>query len=420
MAPRKRRKDRKDWPANLHAAPRADGRQYFYYLRPDLPKDHPERFCKMGYVSESEAKDAARQLNQVFAPGGPLASRIIAKAKGEQVDTIGDWCDKMTADVLKKRRINGHPLSARTLDEYGRLYRNIKADEIGKLPMEGAEQKDLADFLEKVGSTAEVFNKYRTRLIDLYANAISAGVRVDNLPARILPADKDAKKRKRITLPGDKPGAVGIDGIDAYRAIWEMADHATRCAMELELNALQRREEIHSWRHDWSREEVHDGQRERWVYIRISKTHKHGVAAYVRIPESMPVVHSEFGAKTLGELIRKCASDGVLCPYLVHRRPKRVKKAKDRSHPFQLTASQISRGFAEARDAAGIYAHLPPEQRPTFHELIALGEHLRIKQGWAVQQIQRLRGHTKESTTVLYLEGHEWQTVEFPKGSTGA
>lgn len=67
-----------------------------------------------------------------------------------------------------------------------------------------------------------------------------------------------------------------------------------------------------------------------------------------------------------------------------------------------------------ARDATGLYAHLPIEQRPSFHELLPLGEHLRERQGWTAQHIQRLRGHTQESTTKIYLEGNDWTTVEVP------
>lgn len=411
MAPRKRSPGRRLWPANLHATRRADGRLYFYYLRLDLPKGHADRTCKMGYVSEQEAIDAARQLNQVFAPGGAIASQIIAKAKQEARDhlTVGQYIKHMVGKVLLARRINGHPLSARTLEEYRRLYNNLEA-KIGHLPLAGATQSDLAEALTELGTTAEVFNKYRTRLLDLYANAISDGYPVEHLPARILPRDKEVKRRQRITLPGDRPGVFGIDGVEAYNAIFEKASRAVQVTMELSLNALQRREECHAWRFDWSRQEG----AERWVYIRVSKTHKHGVAAYVRVPEALPVVHSAVGAKTLGDVIRWARADGIACPFVAHQRPKRVKKSKERVHPFQLTPSQISRGFAEAREAAGIYAHLPREEQPTFHELLALGEHLREKQGWTAEQLQRLRGHAKVSTTKIYLDGHEWQTVEIP------
>lgn len=410
MVPRAR-KDRKSWPDNLQCTVRKDGREYFWYRRPDLPAGHADKVQVMGYISEREAIDAARQLNQVFAPGGSIAARILEKTKSDTKDqiTIGHYVDHMLTKVLPERRINGHPMSARTIEEYTRLYGNIK-NEIGGLPLLGVRQSDIADCLNALGSTAEVFNKYRTRMIDLYKNARSDGYQVENWPERIIPKDKEPKKRKRITLPGDRPGVYGLEGTAAYQAIFDKADRATQCAMELALNALQRREEIHRWRFDWS----YDDKDGRYVYVRISKTHKHGIESYIRIPEAMPTAYSAFGAETLGELVRACRDD-IPCPFLVHRRPKRVKKAKGRSHPFQLLPGQVSNGFADARDASGIYAHLPKEQKPTFHELIALGEHLREKQGWTREHLRQLRGHTKESTTKIYLEGHEWSTVEFPK-----
>lgn len=300
-------------------------------------------------------------------------------------------------------------MSAHTLKEYGRLYRNLNT-ELGSLPFRAITQADLSEALDNLGTTAEVFNKYRTRLMDLYRHAVSEGAVPENLAERIIPRDKEMKRRKRITLPGDKLGTAGLDGVEAYRAIWSCAERPIQCAMELSLNALQRREEIHRWRFDWSREDA-DG---RHVYIRISKTHKHGISAYVRVPELLPVAHSEFGASTLADLLKHCRADGIHSPHLVHRKPKRIKKAESREHPFQLTPQQITKGFAAARDAAGIYDHLPADERPTFHELLALGEHLRQKQGWSAEQLQRLRGHTKESTTKIYLEGHAWTTVESP------
>lgn len=384
---------------------------YYYYMRPDLPAGHPDRYNGFGYVSEQEAIDAARQLNQLFGPGGDLITKVLERAKGDGKDqgTLGDYIETFVGKILSARRINGHPMSQHTLAEYGRLYRNIKG-KLGALVFRAITQSDLADFLDEIGTTAEVYNKYRARLVDLYRHAVSDGVVSENLAVKIVPRDKEMKKRQRITLPGDKPGTAALDGIETYRKIWEKADREIQCAMELSLNALQRREEIHRWRFDWSRDDE-DG---RHAYIRISKTHKHGIAAYIRVPESLPIVHSEFGASTLGELIQHCRSDGLHSPHLVHRKPKRMKKAKRREHPFQLTPQQISKGFAAARDATGLYDHLEPKSKPSFHELLALGEHLREKQGWSTEQLQRLRGHTKESTTKIYLEGHEWTTVESP------
>ncbi|MGH8593673.1 MAG: hypothetical protein ACREX9_00180 [Gammaproteobacteria bacterium] len=53
---------------------------------------------------------------------------------------------------------------------------------------------------------------------------------------------------------------------------------------------------------------------------------------------------------------------------------KRVKGMQE--HWAQLSLKQISDGFAEARDASGFYKELQAQERPSFHELISLGEHL--------------------------------------------
>lgn len=406
-----RRRDRLGWPSGLHATNNARG-MYFYYLRPDLPPGHPDRNIKMGYVDKQEAIDAATQLNLHLAPGGDIAQTALAAIhKAHHKVTLQEYIEEFIPNVLLRRRIKGHPLSKSTMAEYRRLYRNI-CDVCGDKVMVDLTQQDIARLLNQLGTTNEVFNKYRTRMMDLYKHALSDAVVHDNLPARILPKDKEQRVRKRLTLPGELPGEVGIDGIVAYRKIWQQADQATRVAMELMLNVLQRRQEVFRWRFDWSREEPNG----RFVYIKISKTRKHGVSSYLRIPETLPTVHSEFGARTLGELLT-IADDGIRCPFVVHRRPKRVIDAKEKQHPFQLLAEQITKSFRKARDTAGIYAHLPPEQRPTLHEIISLGQHLRKKQGWTDQHIQALRGHTRISTTQIYLDGHDWSTIEYPTNS---
>ncbi|KRT55851.1 hypothetical protein [endosymbiont of Ridgeia piscesae] len=91
-----------------------------------------------------------------------------------------------------------------------------------------------------------------------------------------------------------------------------------------------------------------------------------------------------------------------------------MRRSKEKKHPFQLSLQEISNGFKEARDATGLFDDMAPAARPSFHELLGLGELLREKQGWSLKQIQTLRGHTRESTTKLYLDGHEWTTVEVP------
>jgi integrase len=177
--------------------------------------------------------------------------------------------------------------------------------------------------------------------------------------------------------------------------------------MELSLNALQRRIDIQWWRFD-SKVDEH-------YRVIIQKTRKHGKNSNIEIPASLPVVYSAAGAKTLDDIVRNCRDD-LACPYLVHQMPKRWKESKEKDHFMQLSGKQISDGFAEAREAAGIIMENPP----TFHELLALGEWLRENQGWETKDIQKLRGHRKEKTTQDYLDRHiEWVRIEMPTGLMG-
>ena len=336
--------------------------------------------------------------NPILGRHKQLIERVTGQVHRHGNNTVGEFIDLFVSKTLNERRINTHPLSERTLSEYTRLYKNIKAN-IGGEYFDSITQDRIKALLNELCTTNEVFNKYRTRLVDLWRHAVDDGLTATNIPANILPKDKEAKKRKRITLPGDRPGVHGINGIEAYNAIFDHASPAIQRAMELCLNYIQRREEIYRWRRDW----LHEG----YVYIRISKTHKSGRSSYIRISVQTPTVYSRLGATTLGELIKACLK-GTVCPYLVYQRPKRSRPSKEKKHVWQLSPSQISRGFANAREASGLYDHLPKEERPTFHELISLGQVLRSQQGWTENQIKTLRGHSKMSTALTYFEGHEW------------
>jgi len=415
MTPPKRNSDRRHWPENLQATTRKDGRLYYYYLRPDLPKGDPNRNETFGYCEEKDAIDAAKQLNQLFSPGGPMVQRVINRlSTGDNIPEVTLFCDyikKFTTIILRNRLINGSKLSTQTLKEYDRLYRNIDTA-LGHRPFTSITQADYSAFLEEAGTTHEVYNKYRSRLTDLCKHAVSDGIIPENIPLKIVRKCQEKKKRPPLTLPGDHPSKPGLDPRAVYDAIYDQATPAIKNAMELALNFLQRRSEIQRWHRDWSYTNT-DGKK--IIYVIISKTHKHGSDSYIGISEDIPVVHSRKGANTLGELVALCLK-GTLCPYLVQQKPKRGnRKSTEKKHLWQLSPKQISDGFAAARDASGLYDHLPKGEKPTFHKIINLGQLLRREQGWSDQQVSDLRGHSKISTTEIYFEGHNWKLIEAPK-----
>jgi hypothetical protein len=73
--------------------------------------------------------------------------------------------------------------------------------------------------------------------------------------------------------------------------------------------------------------------------------------------------------------------DGVLSPFLVHRAGKNRKRDADEIddpnwHWTKVSVNYQGRAFKKALHAAGMYAHLEPEQEPTFHEIRGLGSRL--------------------------------------------
>ena len=392
---RKRTAKNRNLPANLYFENRPKG-IYWYYRDPDLG-----RKTTWGYVSEAEARDAAIQLNAMICGGKDLVAATLAarQAKAQQNEgmTFVGYVQQYRREVLPKRRIKGHVLSQATLTEANRILDRISEGlgyEAENRPrvLVDVTQSMIAAYLSTL-PTPEAHNKHRARLVHLYSHAVSDGLVPENLPEKIKKRDAEAKQRDRLT-------------IEQYQAIFAQAEHAIQSAMELSLNTLQRRADIQAWHRD----QQHDG----FAYVVQSKTRKHGKSAYIRMPLSLPLVHSQRGLRTLDELIQSCWADGIVCPYLVHRKPKRVQKSKQKSHVFQLSPKEISEGFAEAREKTGLFKDIPIAQRPSFHEVISLGIFLREQSGWTLSQIKALKGHTSEKMTKVYQDGHDWTTVEIP------
>lgn len=417
MTPGKRKQGREHWPDNLHAKEAANG-LWYYYRRPDLPRGHPEKEVALGYITQAEAFDAARQANAAFGAGRDAFAKIAGRGSGI---TLDQYIDIYEDTHLADRRYKGEPLSPHTLAEFRRIHARMRAHPDLKrirlrhdtTPAEQVrDQGVIAKYLNEQ-TTAETHNKHRARLVDVYKYAVSDGLAPANIPARILPKTLGKKVRQRLAQPATRQdGGRAIElSIANYNAIFQAADLHIRIAMELAINILQRRMELHAWRYDWSQDDA-DG---RHVYIVISKTKKHGIDSYIRIPEALPLAHSAFGCNTLGDLLRLSRRDGIAAQHVVHHKPARIKKSAEKEHPFQCSRREIGDGFTAARDRAGIYDHLTQAQRPTLHELIATGEYLRKAQGWSEDDIRQLRGHSKIDTTRIYLQGHEYKTVIIPE-----
>lgn len=381
MPPKRRSWNNRDLVDNMKYTVRADGRKYYQYLHPVNG-----RCFGLGYDREQAIKDAKLANEHLLHQ---QAASTLHRIVGGPT-TLKDYITRYRDQVLPQRRIKGKPLSEAYLEETARILKRIQQGLGPDRPIADIRQAECAIYLNRIES-ADAANQHRVRMVQLWRQAISDEVVAHgiNYPERVIPRDTEKRKRQRLTL-------------DEYKAIYAAARPAIQRAMELSLNSLQRRTDIHKWRFD--------DQREGHAHVIQSKTRKHGPSAWLRIPLDLPVVYSAAGDRTLGQLVDRCR-DAVLCPYLVHEQPQKLRRSKKRQHSFQLTASAISRGFADAREAAGLFTDLEPGEAPTFHELISLGQHLREEAGWSIEQIQRLRGHSKIETTEKYQEGHSWTTI---------
>jgi integrase len=71
--------------------------------------------------------------------------------------------------------------------------------------------------------------------------------------------------------------------------------------------------------------------------------------------------------------------------------------------------------FALARDDSKAYEDVPAGERPTFHEIRALGAWLYEQQGFAQEYIQGLMGHADVKMTEHYQAGHGDDAVVYMK-----
>ncbi len=221
--------------------------------------------------------------------------------------------------------------------------------------------------------TPRTANQCRALLTDIFNHAAAKGLCPDN-PAASTINRIEKKQRKRHT-------------VDGLKAIREKSPAWLQNAIDLALITAQRRTDILDMRFD--------GVREGFLYVVQKKTAKATDAAWIRFrvtPE-------------LQAVISRCRDD-VVSPYLVHRKPDRLKQkqAQTKDHWTKIEERYLTRAFKEAREAANCYAGWKEEEMPGFHEVRALSLHLYKKAG---KDGQKIAGHASERMTKNYQRDHD-------------
>lgn len=360
MVPRKRHHSRRDWPANLY--PNKGG---FKYRRPDNRKE-----VWMG-MDRARAFAAAHKLNALLMKSNDLVGRVLGGSR-----TVSDAVALFREVDVPARKWSpvtaaGHDITMR------RIERGIGTRELDALSV-----LDCAEFIQGETKSPRSRQQIRMMLVWVLDSAMAEGWLESN-PASVTRKVAHERKRRRLTE-------------DAYAAIWQRSEPWLRNAMDLSLLTLLRREDVVSAKFADVRDEA--------LWIVPSKTEE---SSGVRLRIAMK--------PALEALLARCR-DAVVSPYLIHRLPGRArpsdKRAKDRDHHTQVLPEQLSRAFAEVRDAAGEGGDNPP----TFHEIRSLGGAMLRKQGWTLAEVQALMGHASETMTKVYLDGHQQPWCEVAPG----
>jgi hypothetical protein len=93
----------------------------------------------------------------------------------------------------------------------------------------------------------------------------------------------------------------------------------------------------------------------------------------------------------------------MVCPLLIHYSPKARKHPQldAKLHWNAVTSDHLTKSPAQAQGDSKACQELPAGERPTFHEIRALGARLYEQQGFEQEYIQSLMGHADAGKTVI-------------------
>ncbi|MGB0468729.1 MAG: tyrosine-type recombinase/integrase [Pontibacterium sp.] len=360
---------------HLKSIRKKNGPTYHYYKMPDgslepLGTDH------------QQAVEAANALTVAFRQSGSLVERVLNKANNPKtlynprnppmMQVIDEYKENQLREELKRNRIGQETFDGKLL--LLREYNTV----IGKTQCQNVTTFDLAQHLKD--RTGHVQQKHIPLLKKLFRYAIASGYRTTNPANELQPKEPEARQRKRHTWEG-------------FQKVRATAPEWLQRTMDIALYSLQRRSDLIRMHID------HADQENRAIDILQQKTRNYANPVYIRIS----------AGDTLWQAIRTAITSDVPCPYMVHCRPLRMTaQARDaKPHPFAVLPDYLSKQFSKWRDESGAYDHLPKNQRPSFHDIRALGILMYHKAGYPMDYIMALAGHALSATTEHYISGHE-------------
>lgn len=369
MAPRPRAPKNRKLPPNLYA-----NGKYWRYKNPINGN--------MTSINRSldEAIKMATAANARLAPLMVEDGAMLMLLTGERLPTMTSLIERFKKEWLPSRNY-----AESSLEEIGYKLERYRKD-IGHLLAGQIDVLAIAEYLDGFNNNA--YTKHRGLLVQLFAFAVAKGLASQNFPELTLVKKEDKKKRQRHTLEG----------------VMLMINAATtppwlKRAIKLGLASLQRREDIVTW----LKSSVDIGANT----IKVSP----GKAEGYDTPVHLKIVMG----KALAEVVLECIKSPILSPYLIHYKPRARRKEQidAKNHWTSVTPDYLTKEFRKARDAAKAYTDMPADERPTFHEIRALGSWLYEQQKFPEEYVQALLGHADPKMTRHYQDGHETKEIEY-------
>lgn len=369
MAPRPRGSGNRDLPPNVEINRRGDT-TYYRYVMPD-GKRH-----SLG-KDKQQAIEAGLALNSTLSRNPDIVSRLLERAREAEkerlaVPHMGYVIEEYSKRLAQKRYADSSRANLRQmLAEYDNRWASRQVDSMTVL--------DVASLLN--GKTAHSYIKHRILLIDLFAFCTHQGWIPDNPAAKTMEAIVPEKQRQRHTL-------------EALMRIREASPDYLQRAIDLALHSVQRRGDLVRLQRTAVNIPANT------MTVLQEKSRNYAKPVFIEID-----MHPELQAAVIA-----CISTPLAfkCPYLLHYKPKRMtRQAREgKPHHLAMTEGFLSKEFAKYRDGSGVYADLRPEQRPSLHDIRALGIKL-VSEKYGQAYAMALAGHADERMWRHYLDGHE-------------
>lgn len=364
--PLPRKVGNKDLPPHLEVDKKKNGAAYYRYVFPDGTRSSLGK-------NKQEAIDAAMALNTELSRNPDIVNKILNRYQENKAPTsppINFAIEQFKTLHLYKKTYSPRSLEEieYRLTEYLRVFNNRNMSDIMVI--------DIAVFLNS--KTAHSYVKHRTLLVQLWAFCCHQGWVSDNIADKTMHAIVPAKKRGRHTL-----GALM-----QIRAI--SPDYMQR-AIDIALHSIQRRGDEALLHRD------HVDTEKNTLTVLQEKTKNYSKPVFIEID-----MHPE-----LRMAVDACLNTGIPCPYLLHYRPSKLssKIRAAKNHPFAMTPDFITKEFTYWRDQAGVYDNMGAGEKPTWHDIRALGITL-ITEKYGKEYAMALAGHADERMWSHYMSGH--------------